>query len=167
MRTFYPSKNKTYKKLSDQIVPLLQANELALVYSRNQTSMFIRTSQNAVEILSPHFESCIDLKEICLCATLSKRNEVLGIYQVSSGSNSGTIVDITKITAKAILTNASAVILAHNHPSGNPKPSPQDIDITKKLKSALDLFDIRLLDHIILYQEDSVKYTSMAEEGYM
>jgi DNA repair protein RadC len=102
-----------------------------------------------------------------MCATLSKRNEVLGIYQVSSGSNSGTIVDITKITAKAILTNASAVILAHNHPSGNPKPSPQDIDITKKLKSALDLFDIRLLDHIILYQEDSVKYTSMAEEGYM
>jgi DNA repair protein RadC len=62
------------------------------------------------------------------------------------------------------MCNASAVVLMHNHPSGNATPSDQDIKITGQIKQALNLFDIKLVDHIILTLES---YTSMAEEGLM
>jgi len=68
------------------------------------------------------------------------------------------------IAAKALRVNAKAVIFAHNHPSGNPEPSMSDINLTKNLKDALGLFDIRVLDHIVV---GNGGYASFAERGIL
>ncbi|HPW26943.1 MAG TPA: JAB domain-containing protein, partial [Tenuifilaceae bacterium] len=74
----------------------------------------------------------------------------------------GTVTDVKLIIRAAVEKLASAIIVVHNHPSGNPKPSEKDIAITEKLKQAVDFFDIALLDHLII--TDSKCY-SFADEG--
>jgi len=92
----------------------------------------------------------------------NRANKVLGSFLLSEGGVTGTVLDARIIFQGAILCNATGIILAHNHPSGNLRPSQSDLDMTKKIKEAGKLFDISLLDHIILTDE---KYYSMADEG--
>jgi len=84
--------------------------------------------------------------------------------KVSEGGRSATVVDIMQILQGAILCNASAMIVAHNHPSGNLQPSLNDKVMTDKLKQAAKLLDIDLLDHIIL---TSIGHFSFANEGIL
>jgi len=81
---------------------------------------------------------------------LNRNNKVLGIATVSMGGVSGTVMDERVILQYAIKANASAISLAHNHPSGNLEPSDADMNITRKIKKALDLMGITLLDHIVI-----------------
>jgi DNA repair protein RadC len=74
----------------------------------------------------------------------------IGFYKASVGSNTATVVDIKLLMGLAIKSLSSGIIIAHNHPSGNLKPSENDIQLTKKIKDACGLFDINLLDHLIL-----------------
>lgn len=94
---------------------------------------------------------------------LNRANKVLGIASVSKGGISGTVVDVRIILQFALKSNASSIIVAHNHPSGNLKPSSSDIQITKKIKEAAKLMDISLLDHLIITSDDN--YYSLADEG--
>ncbi len=82
---------------------------------------------------------------------------------MSKGGTSGTVADIKLITCIAIKTLASGVILAHNHPSGSLKPSTEDLLITKKLSDSLKLFDIKIIDHLIVSPEGG--YYSFADLG--
>lgn len=91
-----------------------------------------------------------DRKEECWCLLLRRTKRVLGSLQISQGGETITDMDIKQIVRKALDTGASAVVIAHNHPSGDPRPSAADIKLTKKLQSALETFEIHLLDHIIL-----------------
>lgn len=91
-----------------------------------------------------------------------RSNKVLTTLQVSRGGISGTVVDIRLILREALNHYASGIILGHNHPSGNCTASPQDTQITKKLKEAAQWMDITLLDHIIVCGES---YFSYADEG--
>ncbi|MCE5204791.1 MAG: DNA repair protein RadC [Porphyromonadaceae bacterium] len=91
-----------------------------------------------------------------------RSNKVLTTMQVSRGGISGTVVDIRLILREALNHYASGIILGHNHPSGNCRPSPQDTQITKKLKEAAQWMDIALLDHLILCGD---VYFSYADEG--
>ena len=75
----------------------------------------------------------------------------------------GCLLDLKVVFQYALKANASSIILAHNHPSGNLKPSESDLAITKKVEEAARLFDIKLLDHLILSPEE--RYYSMADEG--
>ncbi|PVY40854.1 JAB domain-containing protein [Pontibacter virosus] len=95
---------------------------------------------------------------------LSRANRVLGIYEVSTGGVSGTVADPKLIFAAALKACASGIILSHNHPSGNLKPSAADLQLTKKMKAGGELLDIAVLDHIILTSEG---YYSLADEGLM
>jgi DNA repair protein RadC len=95
---------------------------------------------------------------------MNYNNRPIGFMQSSKGNISGTVADAKGIVQSALMCNASGVMLMHNHPSGNKTPSDQDIKITRQIKQALNLFDIKLVDHIILTLES---YTSMAEEGLM
>ncbi len=95
---------------------------------------------------------------------LNRANRVIKTTFLSKGGISGTIVDVRLIARSAIEQNASGVILAHNHPSGNLKPSSADIDITRKVKDGLKLFDIHLLDHLIISNNN---YLSFADEGLL
>ena len=92
------------------------------------------------------------------------KNKPVGIHMVSQGTKTSSIVSPAEVFKRALLNNATSVIVAHNHPSGNPNPSQADIDITKQLQEAGKILDIKLLDHIIIGNES--KY-SLRENGYM
>lgn len=90
---------------------------------------------------------------------MNRANRVLGIYEVSSGGMSGTIAHPKLIFSTALITCASGIILAHNHPSGNAKPSSHDLELTKKIKMGGKLLDIEVLDHIIMTAEGYFSFT--------
>lgn len=89
---------------------------------------------------------------------LNRANKVLKKIQVSKGGVAGTVVDIRMIMREAIDSLASAMILCHNHPSGNAQPSGDDDQITKRLKEAGNIMDIRLLDHVIVCDHSYYSY---------
>jgi DNA repair protein RadC len=95
---------------------------------------------------------------------LNRANKVLGYSKISHGGMSGTVVDTKVVFQTALKAHASSIMLAHNHPSGNLKPSEADLRITKIIKEAGRIMEIPLLDHIILTQEG---YYSFADEGIL
>lgn len=100
--------------------------------------------------------------ELFCCLYLDNRHRVLRFDELFRGTIDGTSVYPREVVKEALTVNAAAVILAHNHPSGVAEPSQADERITKRLKSALDLVDIRLLDHLIVGQGAA---TSLASRG--
>jgi DNA repair protein RadC len=95
---------------------------------------------------------------------LNRAGRVIGCYEVSFGGFAGTVADPKVIFAVALKSCASSIVLAHNHPSGNLKPSQSDINLTQKLIQAGKYLEINVLDHIILTREG---YYSFADEGMM
>lgn len=106
----------------------------------------------------------IDYSESFLIMLLNRANKILGISVVSTGGIAGTIADPKVIFGIALKAGASAIILAHNHPSGNLKPSSADLNLTRKLVEAGKLLDLPILDHLII---TSQAYLSFADEGLM
>jgi len=102
--------------------------------------------------------------ELFCCLYLDNRHRVLRFDEMFRGTIDGTSVYPREVVKEALAINAAAVILAHNHPSGVAEPSQADERITKRLKSALELVDIRLLDHLIIGDGQT---TSMASRGLM
>ena len=100
--------------------------------------------------------------ELFCCLFLDNRHRVLGFDELFRGTIDGTSVYPREVVKEALAINAAAVILAHNHPSGVAEPSQADERITRRLKSALELVDIRLLDHLII---GDGKATSLARRG--
>ena len=107
-------------------------------------------------------DSKIEFVEQFKVLLLNRANKVLGIIDVSTGGVTGTIADPKVIFVAAIKTNACAIIMAHNHPSGNLRPSQADIDLTRRMKEGGKLLEIQLLDHVIVTTEG---YYSFADEG--
>jgi DNA repair protein RadC len=93
---------------------------------------------------------------------LNTANRILDKIKISQGGIAGTVADVRLILQPAIFKSASAIVLCHNHPSGNPKPSQADIELTDKIRKAADLFNIKVLDHLIIADN---KYFSFTEEG--
>ncbi|WKV13878.1 RadC family protein [Marivirga harenae] len=122
----------------------------------------IVSSENAYDLLK---SVMLDLNhEEFWVIMMNRANRVIRMKRVSSGGISGTVADVKIIFKEAIDQMASALILAHNHPSGNRNPSEQDIRLTKKMKESGLLLDIPVLDHII-FAED--KYYSFADEAML
>ncbi len=130
--------------------------EIEVIYKRPAIASMesIKEAEDIVEVFRKLItDEKIDHKEFFLVALLSRHNHVLGVAKTSVGSTNGTVVNIKEIFQLAIKTNSCGIILCHNHPSGNLKPSENDISITKKIKEACTLCEISLLDHIILTSE--------------
>lgn len=108
----------------------------------------ITSSEQAYKILLPHL-SDLQTEEFWIIF-LDQKNQILKISQISKGGISATIVDIRVVFKIALDNFATGIIVAHNHPTGNLKPSQEDISITKTIKSAGEIFNIKLLDHIII-----------------
>lgn len=118
-----------------------------------------RDSYNAIAPLLmdlPHEEFWILL--------LNQANRVIGRKKVSMGGTTGTVVDAKVVFKKAIEGKAVSIILSHNHPSGSLYPSQADLHLTQKLKSAGQVLDIKVLDHLIISERG---YYSFADEGTM
>jgi len=108
----------------------------------------IKDSQTAYRLLESLFDG-LDREHFMIVA-LDAKHSVIGINTVSIGSVTLSIVHPREVFKPLILMNASAVILAHNHPSGDPTPSQEDRALTRRLKDGGELFGITVLDHLIL-----------------
>ena len=137
----------------------------ALEISRRLTSekasetLHVRQSRDAYQLLKTRLAHLEHEEFWVIC--LNTANRVLCRYQLSKGGITGTLVDVRIILKKALEVQAVGLILAHNHPSGNLKPSKADQQITRKVRRAARIMDIRVLDHIILNGEE---YFSFADE---
>jgi DNA repair protein RadC len=103
-------------------------------------------------------------REHFIVLLVNRKNEVIGVNTVSMGSLTGSVVSPREVFKPAILANAAAIICAHNHPSGDPKPSPEDRALTARLHDAGKLLDIQVLDHIII-GDGTTAYYSFADNG--
>ena len=141
-----------------------ELNEIQVSYKFSSTCRNKITSPDkAFEIILNSWDkNTIELQEEFKVLLLNRANIVLGVYPLSKGGVAGTVVDVKLIFGVALKCNASGIILCHNHPSGNLKPSKQDIEITKKIKQCSELFEISLLDHLII---SNFGYYSFSEEG--
>ena len=122
----------------------------------------ITSSKDAYEILRNHVED-LQIEQFWVLF-LSRNNCVIRTELISQGGLTATLVDPGPLFKKAILNNASAVILCHNHPSGNLNPSDADLKLTQKIANAGKLLDIDVLDHLII---TSTYYTSLNDQGKM
>lgn len=121
------------------------------------------TSSNSVfELLQPLIGE-LDHEEFWILY-LNNSNKIIEKFQISKGGITGTLVDVRITLRKALEVGAVSIILAHNHPSGNLNPSEADKQLTKKLKSASESLDIKVLDHLIVTEKS---YFSFADEGLL
>ena len=140
---------------------LKQAKELTTI--NNIKNQKILSSRDAVNIFRQIWEKdTINANEQAYVLFMNKNNKVIGYYHHSNGGIDGTIMDVQMISGMAVKSLAKGVIIAHNHPSGNATPSPADNQVTKQLSEALKLFNIQLLDSIIITEKS---YLSFANEG--
>ncbi|MGJ8661069.1 MAG: JAB domain-containing protein [Bacteroidota bacterium] len=138
--------------------------EIKVSYSlKSRKREKINCSSDAHRLLIAEWDKdIIDFQEEFKILLLNRSNLVLGVYNVSRGGVSGTIADAKIIFSVALKCHASAIVLAHNHPSGNLQPSEQDKKLTKTLFEAGKLLDIAVLDHIIMTSDH---FFSFAEDG--
>lgn len=122
----------------------------------------ITNSQNSADFIRQFYSDDIGIFESFFILMLNRSNTTIGYAKISQGGTAGTVVDIKIVAKYAVDSLANSVILAHNHPSGTLSPSSQDLEITSKIKQALTLLEIQVLDHIILTEEN---YYSFADEG--
>ena len=104
----------------------------------------------------------MEYKELFYSLYLNTASELLAVHKISEGTTKNALVDIKFIMQGAIMTNAAAVIVCHNHPSGSTSPSSEDKKVTERIKNAAALFDVHLTDSVILATD---KYFSFVEEG--
>jgi DNA repair protein RadC len=141
-------------------------NEIKLSYSRKgNCERSISLSTDAVEVFRAHFDADeMDYRESFFALYLNKANKVLGIKKISECGISSTLVDVRIVMQAALLCNATAMIVSHNHPSGNLKPSSCDIKMTSQIKEAAKILSLNLLDHVILTSDS---HYSFADEGLL
>ena len=138
--------------------------EVELSYKPKFKSLHqVTCSEDAYKYLLPTYkEGTICYKEYFKVLFLNQAKQVFRLHLISEGGITETCADVRVILQAALLTNSVAIILAHNHPSGNLKPSRQDMEITKQVKEAARLMRITVLDHLIL---TDTGYYSFADEG--
>lgn len=125
----------------------------------------VKTPKDVYEILLGFWNADkIELCEQFCVMLLNNRGNVLGIVELSSGGYTSVVVDTKMIFSVALKACACSIVVAHNHPSGNLKPSSEDIRLTVKLVEAGKILDIPLHDHLIISSEG---YLSLADEGYI
>lgn len=154
--------NQPYEKSTSakrvDIVSIKMVKEASILYKNRRVS-----SPNDAYELIKEFLECADREQLILCS-LDTKNQPTTINIVSIGSLNSSIVHPRELFKIAILSNAATIIIAHNHPSGDPQPSSEDINITHRLKECGELLGIYLVDHIIIGDES---FVSLKEKGLL
>lgn len=145
-----------------------QVTEVELVYKakiKPSERPVIKSSRDAYDVfLKVWDENKISFQEEFKVLLLNQANQVIGVYNASMGGITGTVADPRLILAAAIKGLSVSLVLGHNHPSSNLKPSRADEELTNKIKEAAKYHDIKVLDHIIVTAEG---YYSFADEGLL
>lgn len=105
-----------------------------------------------------------DDREVLLVLCLNMKNKIIAVHRCHVGSINASIVHPREVFKSAILNNAASIVMAHNHPSFDPTPSNEDIQVTKRIVEAGSILGVELLDHIIVGNEEGV---SLKQKGYM
>jgi DNA repair protein RadC len=146
-----------------------KVNEIAISYSGSlKVNLLpkINCSQSAAELAFEQWnKNTIGLHESFKIMLLNNANKVKGIYEVSKGGITGTMVDVRILFAVVLKSLTTAIILIHNHPSGTLRPSEPDKSLTRKIKNAALFFDVKVLDHIIVNPDG--EYYSFADDGIL
>ena len=124
----------------------------------------IQSPEDAYEVAQKVIKASEYAEENLWLITLDTKNNITGIFTVSTGSLNSSLVHPREVFKRAMLQNAASIIICHNHPSGDPTPSKDDIGITKRLYEAGEIIGIKLLDHIIAGDNS---YTSLKEKGFI
>lgn len=135
---------------------------VALVRESSQSSNVksITSPRNVFEIASVYLDG-VD-REHFLVIMLDTKNKIIGINTVSIGVLSSCLVHPREVFKPAILANAAAIVLVHNHPSDDPEPSKEDVTLTKRLKEAGEIIGIEVLDHVVIGDSS---FVSLKERG--
>ena len=153
-------------KKSDYLI-----QELEVVYHPSKkgcviTKTSIKSSKTAAELLFSYYNTnTISFQEEFLVLYVNNANNIIGVQQLSKGGITATYVDVRIVLATALKCFATGIIISHNHPTGQLKPSMNDEVITLNIKKACNYFDITLLDHIIL--APSGEYFSFSDTGIL
>lgn len=146
-----------------------KVNEIKISYCEKLGAIHsprVTSSHEAAKVLHDNWNrDTIAVKETFKVLLLNNSNRVKGAFQVSDGGITGTLVDLRILFAVVLKTLSVGIILAHNHPSGKLKPSQQDRQLTEKIRKAAELFDVRVLDHLIIVPEGG--YFSFADDGLL
>lgn len=140
--------------------------EIKVSYSNlNTQKVKIKESKDVFTLVLNHWNlDTIEMQEEVKVLLLNRSNNVIGIYELSRGGITASLIDIKLILAVALKAIASNIIVVHNHPSGNLIPSNADKEITRKLKEACKVVELDLLDHLIITKQN---YFSFANEGIL
>lgn len=141
------------------IVRVQMVRDSSLLYPQRT----VRMAKDVVELMLRFLDESDREQFILLC--LNTKNQPTAIHTVSIGSLDASIVHPREVFKAAILANASSIIVGHNHPSGDPIPSREDINVTHSLKQVGELIGIPVLDHVIVGTEGA--FWSMKEKGDM
>lgn len=146
-----------------------KVNEIKISYREHvdvANAPQLTSSRDVAHVLHTNWDpDTLALKESFKILLLNNSNRVKGTYQVSDGGITGTIVDLRILFGVVLKTLSVGIILAHNHPSGNLKPSQADKQLTQKIRQAARLFDIKVLDHLIIVPNG--EYFSFADNGLL
>ncbi len=138
--------------------------EVTAVYKTKMSipNVKISSSKDVNAFIRTVYPVEINIREAMVVLYLNNSNRTLGYSIASIGGITGTVVDVRLVLRDALLTQSTSIILIHNHPSGTLKPSQADLSITNKVKKASEFMDIRLLDHLIISEDE---FYSFADEG--
>ena len=127
------------------IAPIIRSPEDAAIVGRD----FMRIHEEPEEYMYM----------ICM----NNKNRIIGVFEISHGNVNSSIVGVREIFQKALLANAVSIILLHNHPSGDPSPSSEDVKVTKRIIEAGHIIGVEVLDHLIIGDT----YVSLKDKGYI
>lgn len=126
-------------------------------------SYAIKSPDDAVTVGKGFMRIHEEPEEYMYMICMNTKNKIIGVFEISHGSVNSSIVNPREVFQKALLANAVSIIVMHNHPSGDPTPSREDIEVTKRLVEAGKIIGVEVLDHIIVGD----RYSSLKEKGYV
>jgi DNA repair protein RadC len=147
---------KTYKSFTSEIILVTEKTESYVPKAQ------IKESKDVYEFIKPLWPVDLKHREAVMAIFLNRRNNTVGFAIVGIGGLASCVADGKVMFQQALLCNASAIIMAHNHPSGELKPSESDKLLTRKMQEFGKFIDMNVLDHLIVTDE---RFTSFADEG--
>ena len=124
----------------------------------------VTSPSEVVKVLNTLYDLENEPTENMVMLLLDTKYKIIGSTLISKGTVNASLVSPREVFQQALLGNAVSILIAHNHPSGNPTPSNEDVEVTKRLVKGGKLIGVNLLDHIIIGDN---KYLSLKEEGYL
>lgn len=137
--------------------------EKEIIMDYPEAFSIIRSPEDAAIIGRDYMHIHEETEEYMYMICMNNKNRIIGIFEISHGTVNSSIVGVREIFQKALLVNAVCILLIHNHPSGDPSPSKEDIEITKRIMKAGEIVGIGVLDHLIIGD----RYVSLKDKGYI